>query len=363
MKFRIFFLCFILLAIISCKQKQSEQVDQGEAARANFTAERNIVDTMVLRSASFNRQVITNGKLRAVAKSDLSFNTSGILKEVAFRNGGLVKKGEVIARLDPSAAKAKLFQSRQAMEKAELSFMNDLLEYGFGRDTSNIPTEIVKIVRLKSGYNDAVHNLKMAEEELGKTELRAPFTGKLANITAKPHEVVSGQFCTLIDDSRFEVRFSLLESEVTFIKTGNSVRVSLYSDPDADFKGIITQINPIVDEKGQIDVTAEIVNSTGKLIDGMNVKVIAQSEVKNKLVVPKSAVVMRDNFDVLFRIDKERNRAVWTYVTIEMSNADYHAVTANKEKNAVINEGDIIIISGNLNLADGSNVEIKNSRL
>ena len=45
-----------------------------------------------------------------------------------------------------------------------------------------------------------------------------------------------------------------------------------------------------------------------------------------------------------------------------MSNTESHAVTANIDKNADLNEGDIIITSGNLNLADGSNVEIKRKK-
>jgi hypothetical protein len=52
-------------------------------------------------------------------------------------------------------------------------------------------------------------------------------------------------------------------------------------------------------------------------------------------------------------------KAMWTYVKVEMSNTEFHSVTGHKEKNSEINEGDIIIVSGNLNLAEGSNIEIK----
>lgn len=105
---------------------------------------------------------------------------------------------------------------------------------------------------------------------------------------------------------------------------------------------------------------AQVGNSNGKLMEGMNVKAVAQSLLHGHLVVPKSAVVMRDNFDVLFRLDPTTGKAMWTYVNVVMTNTEYHSVVANKEKNATLNEGDIIIVAGNLNLADGSNVEIKN---
>ncbi|MDZ4058830.1 MAG: HlyD family efflux transporter periplasmic adaptor subunit, partial [Bacteroidales bacterium] len=169
----------------------------------------------------------------------------------------------------------------------------------------------------------------------------------------------AGVFCSLIDDSRFEVEFGLLESELSFIKPGSSVKVASFSDPDKWYSGVVSQINPLVDEKGQIKVMAVVNNREGRLLEGMNVRVIAETLIKGKLVVPKSSVVMRDNFDVLFRVSPVSGKAMWTYVKVEMSNTEFHSVTGHKEKNSEINEGDIIIVSGNLNLAEGSNIEIK----
>ena len=76
-----------------------------------------------------------------------------------------------------------------------------------------------------------------------------------------------------------------------------------------------------------------------------------------RLVVPKSAVVIRDNEYVLFRyVD---GRARWTYVHIVMDNSESYAVEANVERGPELEEGDAVIISGNLNLSDDSEVRIK----
>ena len=346
----------IATLIVSCKGKTE---DEGTAAKGEFVAERNLVDTMVLRKTDFNRQIISNGRLKAINKSDLQFLVSGTISDIYVKNGDRVAEGKELVKLDQRQAERSLEQARLALAQTALSFEEGLIGYGNGRDTTNIPAEYIKNQRIKSGYSNAVNNLKSAEESMVNTILKAPFTGKVANLTAKPYEQTSGIFCAIIDDSKFEVEFNLLESEMSFIAVGNSVKVTPFTDQGSIYSGSITEINPYVDDKGQIMVKALVSNSSGKLIQGMNVKVIVENLTKNRLVVPKGAVVMRDNFDVLFRFNASSGRAMWTYVDVVMSNTESHVVVANQEKNAELNEGDIVIVAGNLNLADNSKVEIK----
>ena len=190
------------------------------------------------------------------------------------------------------------------------------------------------------------------------TTLKAPFAGKIANLQSKVYEKPNDPFCTLIDDRTFDVDFNLLESEVGFVAVGQTVKTASFNRPDHYYDGVVTQINPLVDDKGQINVRAKVNNTDGKLLEGMNVTVLVENLVRGQLAVPKSAVVIRDNQEVLFRLGPE-NKAMWTYVNVVMSNSDSHVVAPNLDKGAELNAGDVIITSGNLNLADGSQVEVR----
>ena len=92
------------------------------------------------------------------------------------------------------------------------------------------------------------------------------------------------------------------------------------------------------------------------LADGMNVRVAVRQKVPGQLVVPKSAVVIRDNLEVLFRY--KDGRAQWTYVHTSLANSREYVVEANLDRGAELNPGDLVIVSGNLNLADGSEVSL-----
>ncbi len=193
---------------------------------------------------------------------------------------------------------------------------------------------------------------------MAATRLTAPFEGVLANISKKKYEQVgSGDvFCTLIDDSEFEVEFKLVENEIASIARGDEVQVIPFSDGGKNYLGRITEINPLIDDNGLILVKAQVKNPGG-LIEGMNVKVLVEKEVGEQMVVPKSAVVLRQNQEVLFKYT--RGIAFWTYVQTIAENSTSYSVIAHPDKGGTLAPGDTVIISGNLNLAHESEVEIR----
>jgi hypothetical protein len=142
-----------------------------------------------------------------------------------------------------------------------------------------------------------------------------------------------------------EVEFTVIESEFGFINKGMPVGVIPFISDSTLIKGTITQINPQVDENGMIKVLAEFSNKS-RLIDGMNVKVLIRKPVPARLVVPKEALVIRQGKDVIFI--RQDSLAIWRYVTVEFENSTSVSV---KDTPDGIHTGDLVIISGNINLA------------
>ncbi len=348
--------CVAALAVACGNNENDKSVSEAKSA---FVAERNLVDTMTLKLTSFNKEIVSNGNLRAVKRADLVFKGSGEIAKVYKKNGARVAKGDTLAVLNTKQLKLDLANAQNSLNKAELDFYDKLLGFGYGRDTANIPDDVVNVAAIRSGYIAAKHSLELAQLALDNAAVVAPFAGVVANMNLKPYEQSSDKACSVIDNSSFEVEFDLLESELGYVEVGQQVVVAPYVNLSGSYKGKIVSINPMVDEKGQVKVVAAIENRGGKLIDGMNVKIFIESRSENKLVVPKSAVVIRDGYDVLFTYNPSNSKAGWVYIEILESNSSSHVVCANKQKNAELEAGAIVITSGNLNLADGSNVEVK----
>lgn len=347
----------IICLFIACGTKPTESTTNAE--KRQYAAQQNPVKVMILQKGLFRKEMMNNGKLVAFRKSELQFRVGEQLEKLSGRNGDPVKAGQTIAELNTFVYRQQLDNIQIQLKRARLELQNLLIGQGYNTlDTMAIPHNIYEMASVKSGYDEAVQSLETARFNMESTRLVAPFGGVLANIKQKKYDRVNAGtiFCTLIDDSEFEVEFRMVESEVSDIKLNDEVQLIPFSNQTV-CKGRISEINPVVDENGLILVKAQVKNPGG-LMDGMNMKVLVEKEIPDQLVVPKSAVVLRDNQEVLFKCTRD-SIAFWVYIKTGYENSSSYSVQANSEKGGILQAGDTIIISGNLNLAHESKVEVK----
>jgi RND family efflux transporter MFP subunit len=350
------YIIVVFLGLTACSNSKTGDED---ISKIYFEKERNNVNVIVLKKQIFKKELVSNGKLKSLKKSDLRFSVSGRLNYVAIKNGQYVRQGQILGRVDDNEFKRELQKSKTALTIASLELEDFLVSRDLSlKDTAEIPGDVLSIAKVRSGYTTARQELASAEFNFQNTILHAPFSGKVANIKANTYELVGASdiFCTLIDDAEFEVEFYLVENEIRDVKVNDRVRIVPFSLASS-FDGVISQINPLVDEHGLIMVKARTRNHSGSLLEGMNVRVFIEKEIGNLLVVPKAAVVQRQNQEVLFKYS--RGKALWTYVKTNLENSSSYSVVAHPDKGATLEAGDTVIISENLNLAHQSEVSIK----
>ena len=93
-----------------------------------------------------------------------------------------------------------------------------------------------------------------------------------------------------------------------------------------------------------VSAKAVIPNKTRRLTEGMNVKVIVRDKIENQLIIPKSAITLRQERTVVFVC--KNDTAHWRYVTVGFENSRYCTIKGNK-----IKPGEEVITDGNFNLA------------
>lgn len=352
--------CFLTagsLFFYSCTK--SKATDETAIEKKTYVTEKNEVEMIVLKNESFQKELVSNGKISAAQKNSIQFEVSDKLEHLYVKNGDFVRKGQLLASLTPFKYQQRLARAEIDLKKAKFQFEDMLVGRGiFTTKKDSIARDVYDMVASRSGYDAALLELKTAQYELKSTKLIAPFSGKVANIESRVYENVSAgkSFMTLIDDGLFEVEFYLIESEMGDVGLNNSVQIVPFA-LGKTYNGHISTINPMIEKNGTILVKA-VVRNDGKLTEGMNVKVRIEKEVKGQLVVPKSAVVLRDNQEVLFKVID--GKAYWTYIQTTLENSSSYAVIAHPDKSsATLTPGDIVIVSGNLNLAHDSEVVLK----
>ena len=349
-----FAIILLSLLLLSCNKTNKDKQADIDLARQEMSE--TYVDTLTLRLSNFNKQVVCNGRLRAKAKSVLGFNTQGLTVDVHVKDGQRVGKGALIATSDKREPTRDVEKAENELERARVELIDKLIGLGYDADMKNVPEDVLRRAEVTSGYYTAKFQLQAAKAALADCNLYAPFAGRIADVEGHPYQH-NDKICTLIDDSQFEVEFSILEAELANVSLGQMVKISPFIDEEKLYTGTISEINPLVSDKGLVKIKARMSNGGNGIIDGMNVKIIIEQSVNNMFVVPKDAVVERDGYYVIFIYNQ--GRAIWTYVDVLYSNIGSYAITGSKRKETTIHEGDVVITSGNLNLADGTEVKLQ----
>lgn len=310
------------------------------------------IETMVLTERAFHRELAGNGKVVAMRSAELRFSTTEQIAHIWVRNGDRVRKGQQLAQLDLFALERSLAQAKDNLEQSRLDLQDVLIGRGYSLETQNdAPTNEVELAKVKSGYNKALIAYELAEENLRKATLTAPFDGVIANLKAKANNTSSTgeMFCLVIDDRLVDVEFSVLESELPLVKRGFPVFITPFASTTAEHLiGKVSEINPYVESNGMVKVKAQVKND-GTLLQGMNVNVLLRHPIEQSLVIPKTAVVMRSGKPVVFT--QVNGKAQWNYVEITAENSDSCVVAPRCKEYEGLSVADTVIVSGNLNLA------------
>lgn len=312
-----------------------------------------VVTTMRVEPQTFYMEIISAGRIEAGERLPLVFEHTGKVKKVLVQNGQSVAQGQAIAELDPSEIDRSIARKKIDCEESEISLRDILIGQGYSYENKEeIPEKQLQLALLKSGYLRNKNDMEDLMLQKEQSVLRAPFAGVVANLNIRPGETIgNGSVCEIIGRSGMEVVFPVLPNEIGMIRNGQPVGVKIIGDSREPLSGRVLSINPVINDKGQIEVTASV-QPDPALIPGMSVSVSVKEAVANQLVLPKTAVVERSGRKVVFTV--KDSKAYWHYVTLGLQNTTSYTVTDGLEA------GEEVVTSGAQNLSDGITVIVQN---
>jgi len=242
--------------------------------------------------------------------------------------------------------------SQDAFEAAQKDYEIALIEAGRKKD---------EIMATTKGLTQAELDVKLAQMDLEKTRIRAPFAGVLTEIKISPREHIDPgrELCTLVNISRIWVKAKILESEIGKIKAGREVDLRFSAYPGKVFKGTVEAVSPIVNAEDKTCAAhIALSNPAEEIKPGMHAEVEIAAEIyKDRLLVPQEAILVRGGRKLVFVV--ENGLAKWRYVKIGLENEIYAEILAGERPEETVNAGDLVIIEGHFTLAHDASVTIK----
>lgn len=350
------FVTVLFICIITVGCNSPKDADKEKVVSTNHKSEKAVgeipVRVVELQPSEMTHDIMSNGKIVTGEIAELYFDRTEPITHVWVREGQHVNRGEKIAQLDTYKLDNELSKLISDKEKAILDLKDVLIGQGYDPDNnSTIPDEVMRLARIRSGLDKIETSIAQTRDEIKKSTLVAPCSGKVADVKIKRYGVSKSSeiVCRILNDHSMAAEFSILEDELPFVKTGDNVEISAFATEET-YRGRITEINPAIDDKGLVRVKASLESGKGAT-DGMNARIRIRKNLGKRLSVPKSAVVLRSGKEVVFTY--EDGKAIWNYVTTGAQNLE------NVEIADGLEAGQKVIVNGNENLAHNSAVTIK----
>ncbi|NKJ46878.1 efflux transporter periplasmic adaptor subunit [Burkholderia sp. SG-MS1] len=241
-------------------------------------------------------QIDLNGTVAPSATVTLVARVQGTLKEIGFTDGAYVKQGQLLFRIEPDTYRAQLVYDQAALDNAEQELARQK------QLTSDNATSESTLQKAQTTRDQAVAKRDMSRINLGYTEIRAPFAGRIGARAFDVGNVVgasdSAKLATLDRIQPVYVNFSLNERDANriglFTRPPRTVRVNVLGAPAAQGENAVLEfVDTRVDsDSGTLRLRADIANPDAHLIPGMSVEVhIPAGAPHDVLLVPDTALL------------------------------------------------------------------------
>jgi RND family efflux transporter MFP subunit len=199
------------------------------------------------------RSLPVSGSLKAVNSAFVKARSAGELQGLALREGDPVHAGEVVARVDPMEAQARLKQAQQQadaartqIEIARRQYDNNkaLVDQGFISKTA-LDTSWNTLVGAEANHKAALAAVDMARKGLDDTVLRAPISGVVAQRLAQPGErvAVDGRVIEIVDLGHLELEATLGAADSIEVRVGQEAQLQVEGSP-RPLAARVVRINP-----------------------------------------------------------------------------------------------------------------------
>jgi multidrug efflux system membrane fusion protein len=301
-----------------------------------------------------------SGRLEAVERVDIRPRVAGTVLAVHFREGALVKQGDLLITIDPApyAAEVERAQAQVAAAEARLTYSRSEGERAQRLLEDRAIAQREADERL-NGLREAEANLQAAQASLRTarlsldyTQVRAPVAGRVGRLEITVGNLVAAGpsapvLTTLVSVSPIYASFDADEQAVTRalrdLPEGPGARLQLdripvrmgtADAPDTPYVGKLQLVDNQVDPKsGTVRVRAVFDNPDGALIPGQFARLrMGQAERQPALLISERAVGTDQNKKYVMVVDKA-NRATYREVTLGANAGSLRIVTAGLKPN------------------------------
>jgi membrane fusion protein (multidrug efflux system) len=326
---------------------ENQEMKEAPKEAGNRQSKALNVRAVVLSQQGLTDGIFVSGSLVPDEEVNLSFESSGKITDIFFKEGTHVEKGELLAKINDAPLQADLRK-----KQAQVKLMQDRLF----RAKALLEKEAVS----KEAFQEAEANLAALEAEIEgveaqieQTELRAPFSGiiGLRQVSVGAYATTTTEVATLTKTAPLKVEFNVPERYAGMLPEGTELTFTAEGDLTTRNAKVYASDSRVDPETRTFAIRAIYPNADGRLIPGryVNVNLVTQ-RFDNTLAVPSEAIVSEMGIDKVFVCKNGKAQPV------EIAKGLRTDAMVQVLRGLV--PGDTVITSGTMQLRSGQNVVV-----
>ena len=303
------------------------------------------VEVVEVHRREISSYYVTTATLEPDKKVDILAKVANEVVEILAEEGDIVKKGQVLCRLEDDVQRVALEESKinQAQKKSDFERIASMHKQNLISEKEYLDS--------KYQYELAENAFEAASLRYEYTRIRAPFDGVVTErlVDVGENLNIGARLFVMADTDPLRLIMYLPESEIKTIRRGQTVFIIPDANPDMRFKGEIIRIAPEVDQRtGTIKVTAE---TRGGGIPGSFVRVRVVTDTRpSTLAIPRRGVVADAGDRYVFIAEADTVRKV--EVDVGYEDEDYAEILTG------LAAGDSVVVAGAGGICSGTKIKV-----
>lgn len=311
-----------------------------------------LVTTAIVNDTIFTHYIDIQGNVDTKQNLIIYPEYSGVLSQVYVKSGQKVNKGQILARIDDGGLSNQLAQMETQATLAKTTFerQKNLWDKKIGSE--------IQFLQAKTNYEAQMKAVAQMRAQLGKTIVKAPFSGVIDEVITEKGQVVGPgqQLMRIVNLSDMYVSANVPESFIGKIKNGAIVDVEVKSTGKI-YKGKVRQIGNYINPNNRNFSIEVAVPNSDNLLRPNQVAVLKIEDYKkpNAILVPESIVTENAVGEkIIYTVDTsgKEPKAIKKTIVVGLTSG------ANIEVKSGLNKGEQIIIEGARSVQNGDIVEI-----
>jgi RND family efflux transporter MFP subunit len=258
-----------------------------------------------------------SGTLQARTAAAVRAEVGGTILDIKAEQGQQVKKGQELARIEDATLRDQLIAARTAARTASSALQvaradeerNAKLARAGVITQRDFERAQLAVSQAEGQLAEARSRLALAQEQVGRSRILAPFDGVVSERQASAGDVVQpgAPLFTVVDPRTLRLEASVPAARLEQVKPGTAVEFQVTGYGDRAFSGKVERINPVVDPAtGQVRLYVAIPNTDLQLLAGLFAEGRVASQSRQALAVPVDAIDDTSGAPSVLRVQDER---------------------------------------------------------